>query len=62
MSEIVTCPNCGKRNRVPAVATGVPRCAACHTALVEGYVVEGHVPDDVIRKMVAEKPKVVGIG
>ena len=33
MSEIVTCPNCGKRNRVPAVATGVPRCAACHTAL-----------------------------
>jgi hypothetical protein len=35
--------------------------AACHTALVEGYVVEGHVPDDVIRKMVAEKPKVVGI-
>jgi thioredoxin 2 len=33
MNEIVTCPNCGKRNRVPAVATGVPRCAACHTAL-----------------------------
>jgi len=31
--EIVTCPNCGKRNRVPAAATGVPRCAACHTAL-----------------------------
>ncbi len=33
MVEIVTCPNCGKRNRVPAAATGVPRCAACHTAL-----------------------------
>ena len=32
-AEIVTCPNCGKRNRVPAAAAGVPRCAACHTAL-----------------------------
>jgi thioredoxin 2 len=33
MAEIVTCANCGKRNRVPAAATGVARCAACHTAL-----------------------------
>jgi thioredoxin 2 len=32
-AEIVTCPNCGKRNRVPAATSGVPRCAACHTAL-----------------------------
>jgi thioredoxin 2 len=29
----VACPNCGKRNRVPAAAAGVPRCAACHTPL-----------------------------
>lgn len=35
--------------------------AACHTALVEGYVVEGHVPDDVILKMLKEKPKITGI-
>jgi thioredoxin 2 len=33
MAEIVTCPNCGKRNRVPAAAKGVARCANCHTAL-----------------------------
>jgi thioredoxin 2 len=33
MAEIVTCPNCGKRNRLPAVARGLARCAACHTAL-----------------------------
>jgi thioredoxin 2 len=33
MADIVTSPNCGKRNRVPAVARGVPRCANCHTAL-----------------------------
>ncbi|MDP8971537.1 MAG: thioredoxin [Actinomycetota bacterium] len=33
MGEIVNCPGCGKRNRVPAVATGLPRCAICHTTL-----------------------------
>jgi thioredoxin 2 len=33
MAEIVTCSNCGKRNRLPAAARGTARCAACHTAL-----------------------------
>ncbi len=28
-NNIVTCVNCGKRNRVPAVAAGKPRCAQC---------------------------------
>jgi thioredoxin 2 len=32
-SEIVTCPACGRRNRVPAAASGVPRCAQCHSPL-----------------------------
>jgi thioredoxin 2 len=32
-AEIVVCPNCGRRNRVRAAVTGVPRCAACATAL-----------------------------
>jgi thioredoxin 2 len=30
---IVACPNCGKKNRVPAVASGVPRCGNCHLPL-----------------------------
>jgi thioredoxin 2 len=30
---IVTCTNCGKKNRVPVVSNGIPRCAVCHTAL-----------------------------
>jgi hypothetical protein len=34
---------------------------ACHTALVGGYVVEGHVPADAIRRLLRERPKVVGI-
>ena len=33
MSEIIKCPDCGTRNRVPAVASGTPRCGSCHEAL-----------------------------
>jgi thioredoxin 2 len=33
MSEVVTCPNCGARNRVPPDAAGVPRCGRCGHAL-----------------------------
>lgn len=32
-STIVTCPHCGKRNRVPAAGNGKPRCANCHNWL-----------------------------
>jgi thioredoxin 2 len=31
--HVVTCPNCGRRNRVPAAAEGVPRCGNCHHPL-----------------------------
>jgi thioredoxin 2 len=30
---IVDCPNCGRRNRVPPIASGVPRCGNCHQPL-----------------------------
>jgi thioredoxin 2 len=30
VTTTVTCPHCGKRNRVGARAEGVPRCANCH--------------------------------
>ena len=32
-SGIVTCPNCGRKNRVPAAAAGTPRCGNCHKPL-----------------------------
>ena len=35
--------------------------ASCHTALVGGYVVEGHVPANDIIKLLKTKPKIVGI-
>jgi hypothetical protein len=41
---------------------GVPDAmASCHTALVDGYVVEGHVPADLIDRLLRERPSVVGI-
>ena len=43
-------------------SAGVPdKLQACHTALVGNYVAEGHVPVDLIRKMLAGKPKIAGI-
>lgn len=40
---------------------GTARAASCHTTLIDGYVVEGHVPVRAIRKMLREKPGIVGI-
>lgn len=41
---------------------GVPKnMASCHTALVNGYVVEGHVPAKDITRLLKEKPEIVGI-
>ena len=37
------------------------RLQSCHTALVEGYVVEGHVPADLIERLLRERPKVAGL-
>ena len=40
----------------------VPRqLNSCHTAFVNGYVVEGHVPAADIQRMLKEKPKIAGI-
>jgi len=41
---------------------GVPQeLEGCHTILVDGYVVEGHVPARVIDKLLAERPDIRGI-
>lgn len=49
---------------VPAVkrAARVPdQMHSCHTAFVNGYVVEGHVPAADIQRMLSEKPRIAGI-
>jgi hypothetical protein len=41
---------------------GLPgHLGSCHTTLVGGYVVEGHVPADLIRRLLAERPEIAGI-
>jgi thioredoxin 2 len=32
-SAVITCPNCGRKNRVPAAVAGTPRCGNCHRPL-----------------------------
>lgn len=44
-----------ERQRVPAALR------SCHTAVVDGYLVEGHVPAAVIHRMLRERPKITGI-
>lgn len=34
---------------------------SCHTAFVDGYVVEGHVDYSAVKKMLVEKPNILGI-
>lgn len=38
-----------------------PELASCHTATVEGYVIEGHVPAADIRRLLEERPDVAGL-
>lgn len=41
---------------------GVPASArSCHTGVVGGYVIEGHVPAADVKRLLAERPAVVGI-
>ncbi|RTZ61140.1 MAG: DUF411 domain-containing protein [Gammaproteobacteria bacterium] len=48
-------------NRIKA-ANGVrPEYASCHTAIVNGYVIEGHVPADLVARLLREKPDIKGL-
>jgi hypothetical protein len=63
-----------KANGFDPTATNVPdldavkakyniprRTQSCHTAIVEGYVVEGHVPAADIRRLLEERPAIAGL-
>jgi hypothetical protein len=41
---------------------GVPaRATSCHTAVVNGYVLEGHVPAAEVKKLLVERPAIAGL-
>jgi hypothetical protein len=35
--------------------------ASCHTAIIDGYVIEGHVPANDIKRLLKEKPNIAGL-
>ena len=43
------------KNKVPE------KLYSCHTDLVQGYVIEGHVPADLIHRLLKEKPLLAGL-
>lgn len=43
------------KNKVPE------KLYSCHTAIIQGYVIEGHVPADLILRLLKEKPRVLGL-
>ena len=38
-----------------------PRAQSCHTAVVDGYVIEGHVPAADVQRLLKERPAVIGL-
>lgn len=41
---------------------GVPRkLQGCHTMFIDGYVVDGHVPVNIVRRLLSERPPIAGV-
>jgi len=38
-----------------------PELKSCHTALVDGYVIEGHVPANDVKRLLTQRPDIVGL-
>ena len=48
-------------SRIKAMSGVKPELASCHTAFVDGYVIEGHVPADDIKRLLSEHPEARGL-
>jgi hypothetical protein len=46
---------------VPARMRVPERLRSCHTAVIDSYLVEGHIPADLVTKLLRERPKIAGI-
>ncbi len=38
-----------------------PEMQGCHSMFIDGYVIDGHVPVNIVRKLLSEKPAIAGI-
>ncbi len=48
-------------NRIKQQVGIAPKLASCHTALIDGYTIEGHVPAADIKRLLRERPDAVGL-
>ncbi len=56
--QVTDVPDVGRVKR----EHGVPeRLASCHTALVGGYFVEGHVPAEDVKRLLEKRPRIAGL-
>lgn len=48
-------------NQIKSKVGITQKTSSCHTAIVDGYVIEGHVDYSAVKKMLTEKPDIIGI-
>jgi len=58
---VVTVHDVTNMNEIKRTMNVPAALQSCHTAVVDRYVIEGHVPADVIKKFLAEKPSAHGL-
>ena len=58
---VVTTHDVKDMNEIKRTMNVPPALESCHTAVVDKYVIEGHVPASVIKKFLAEKPSALGL-
>ena len=49
------------KNKLRAELGLADKHGSCHTALINGYVVEGHVPAKEVQRLLKERPKALGL-
>lgn len=47
--------------RIKGMYSVPPELASCHTAIIDGYIIEGHVPADDIKRLLNSRPDVRGL-
>jgi len=57
----VKATNSNNMGKIKAEAGLIPGLGSCHTAYVDDYVIEGHVPADDIKRLLSEAPQATGL-
>jgi len=58
---VVEAKNSQQMPKIKAIIGVKPEYQSCHTAIIGGYYIEGHVPADDIKRLLKEKPDAIGL-